>query len=240
MARVISKAKDKDYLELWQQYCDNFKRETPIDLNERPHEKLKRIARLEKNPEEWFKYYFPHYCTAEPADFHKRATRRIIDHAEWFEVRAWSRELAKTARTMMEDIYLATTGQIKNLLMVSNSHGNAELLLLPYKACFEGNQRLNNDYGKQPTFGDWKSDKFTIKKGCSFRAIGWGESPRGTRKDNFRPDKINIDDIDTDEECRNEEIQKNKLNWIEQALYGTRSISNPLRLIVNGNIIHDD
>ena len=160
--------------------------------------------------------------------------------AELFEIRAWSRELAKSSRSMMEDIMLAVTGEVRNKLIVSNTHDNATRLLLPYKACFESNQRLINDYGKQEKYGSWESDEFTIKKGCSFRAIGWGESPRGTKNDNFRPDSITIDDIDTDEECRNEDIQANKLKWIEQALYATRSISSPLRLLINGNIIHDN
>lgn len=240
MARVVREASDADYIKLWESFKDNFKKSTPIDTSETHAQKTARIEKLEANPEEWFVYYFPNFCTAEPAMFHKKSTKRIIQNAEWFEVRAWSRELAKSARGMMEDIYLAMMGKIKNKLMVSNTHDNAERLLAPYKACFEANQRLIHDYGKQEKNGSWTSDEFTIQKGCSFRAIGWGESPRGTRNDAKRPDSITIDDIDTDEECRNEEIQKNKMNWIEQALYGTRSISEPLRLLVNGNIIHNN
>lgn len=240
MAKGISIASDTEYLKAWQSFRDNFKKSTPIDLNETTAEKVKRIRRLEKNPEEWFRYYFPNYYTSEPADFHKKATKRIIENAEWFEVRAWSRELAKSARAMMEFTYLSMTGNLRNILLVSNTNSNAVRLLLPFKSCFEANQRMINDYGKQERYGSWETGEFTTQKGCSFRAIGWGESPRGTRNDNFRPDGILIDDIDTDEECRNEDIQAAKFKWIEQALYGTRSISNPLRLLVNGNIIHEN
>lgn len=240
MAKGLSIASDAEYLKAWHSFRDNFKKATPVDLNETPAEKVKRVKRLEANDEEWFKYYFPNFYSSEPAPFHKRSTKKIMNNPEMFMVRAWSRELAKSARGMMEDIKLAITGQIKNKLLVSNSHANAERLLLPYKACFEGNQRIINDYGEQQRYGSWNSDEFTIKKGCSFRALGWGESPRGTRNDNFRPDSITIDDIDTDEECRNEDIQKLKFAWIEQALFATRSISNALRIVVNGNIIHDN
>lgn len=240
MAKSISTASDRDYLEAWEKFKESFRSATPVEADETPAAKRQRIIRLEANPEEWFKYYFPNYYTAEPADFHKESTRRVLENREWSEVRAWCRELAKSARTMMEDVYLALTKQIHTLLEVSNTHANAEKLLLPYKSCFEANQRIINDYGEQVRYGQWKNDLFVIKNGCSFRAIGWGESPRGTRNGSKRPDKINIDDIDTDEECRNEDIQKNKLNWIEQALYATRSISEPLRLVVNGNIIHEN
>jgi len=240
MAKRIGIASDSEYLKAWNEFRDNFRNATPVEIDEKPQDKIKRIARLEANPEDWFKYYFPNYCTAPPAEFHKRATRRFFANAEWYEVRAWSRELAKSARSMMEFIKLAMLGKIKNMLLVSNSHDNAERLLLPFKACFEVNQRLINDYGVQERFGNWTADEFTIQKGCSFRALGWGESPRGTRKDNYRPDAILIDDLDTDEECRNEDIMTNKVNWVEQALLGTRSISNPTRILVNGNIIHDN
>ena len=127
----LGKATDSDYLKLWQQYVSNFRNATPIDLTETPEARMKRASRLESDPEAWFAYYFPNYCTAEPADFHKKATRRLLSHTEWFEVRAWSRELAKSARSMMEVCYLALTGKIKNMLLVSNSKDNAEMLLRP-------------------------------------------------------------------------------------------------------------
>lgn len=242
MARRVTapKATAKDYLKAWQRYCDNFRQSSPIDLSETPAQIAVRKRRLESEPEQWFRYYFPQYCTAEPADFHKKATRRLLKHAEWFEVRAWSRELAKSARSMMEVCYLALTGSIHNVLLVSNSHDNAQDLLLPFKAFFESSGRCEQDYSLQTTLGQWTADKFTIKAGCSFRALGWGESPRGTRNREKRPDLILIDDIDTDEECRNEDTMQKKIKWIEQALIPTRSISTPTRILVNGNIIHDN
>ncbi len=241
MAKLrVGKASDSEYLDKWKRFVDNFKNATPVDMSESVVDKRRRIARLEASPEEWFKYYFPNFCTAQPADFHLRATRRLLSHPEWFEVRAWSRELAKSARSMMEFCYLALTGHVHNLLLVSNSHDNAVNLLLPFKAFFEANNRVINDYGAQVSYGAWQSHKFVISAGCSFRAIGWGESPRGTRNNEKRPDAIIIDDFDTDEDCRNEEVMVNKINWIEQALIPTRSISGNLRIVVNGNIIHNN
>ena len=103
---------------------------------------------------------------------------------------------------MMDVIYLVMTGKKKNILLVSYSSDNAEMLLRPYKNVFEQNERLRNDYGDQVNFGNWKEKKFVLSNGASFRAIGKGESPRGAKNDEARPDVILIDDIDTDEECR--------------------------------------
>ena len=224
-------------LELWKRHSDNLFREDAINVDETPLEKKKRIADLEAKPEEWKKYYFSKFCTAEPAPFHLDASKQILNNPEYYIVLSWSRELAKSTRTMMDVIYLVMTGKKKNILLVSYSSDNAEMLLRPYKNVFEQNERLRNDYGDQVNFGNWKEKKFVLNNGASFRAIGKGESPRGAKNDEARPDVILIDDIDTDEECRNPDRIKESVNWIEQALIPTRSISNPLLIIACGNVI---
>ena len=233
----MATAEERKYLKLWGQYRENSAKATPIDLNESPAAKQNRIASLEKHPEKWFKYYFPNYYTSDPTAFHIAASKRVIKNSEWYEVRSWSRELAKSARTMMEVLFLVLTEKKRNVLFVSNTEDNAKRLLLPYKAILEANNRLINDYGKQESLGSWEAAEFKTKKGCSFRAIGAGQSPRGTRNDAARPDVILIDDIDTDEECRNPDRIKNKVKWINEALYACRSISEPLLWIACGNII---
>lgn len=234
---MAKKVSNKEYLDIWREFCENMDNATPIDLTESHGAKIKRIAYLEQHPEEWFKYYFPNYYTSEPAEFHIKATKRVLANAEWYEVRSWARELSKSGRTMMEVLYLAMTGKKKNILLISNSADNAERLLLPYKGILERNNRIIADYGIQKKIGSWEANEFKTRKGVSFRAIGAGQSPRGTRNDASRPDVILIDDIDTDEFCRNIELVKERVKWIEQALIPTRSISNGLLLIACGNII---
>ncbi|WP_291122765.1 hypothetical protein [Flavobacterium sp. UBA6046] len=234
---MAKKVSNKEYLDAWREFCENMDNATPIDLSESHGAKIKRIQFLEKNPEEWFKYYFPNYYTSEPAEFHIKATKRILSNPEWYEVRSWARELSKSGRTMFEVLYLSMTGQKKNILLISNSADNAERLLLPYKGILERNNRIIADYGTQKKIGSWEANEFKTRKGVSFRAIGAGQSPRGTRNDASRPDVILIDDIDTDEFCRNIELVKERVKWIEQALIPTRSISNGLLLIACGNII---
>lgn len=228
---------DKTYLAQWQEFRNNTLKATPIDLNETAIQKQKRIKYLEANPEAWFKYYFPNFYTSEPAPFHIKATKRVLEHLEWFEVRSWARELSKSGRTMMEVLFLAMTGKKKNIIMASSTYDNACRLLLPYKSILETNNRIINDYGEQQSLGNWEAGEFVTKNGVSFRAIGKGQTPRGTRKDEVRPDVLLIDDFDTDEECRNAERIKASLKWLEEALIPTRSISGHLLILVCGNII---
>lgn len=229
--------KDKDKIIGWEEFVTNQYRATPVDLNETASDKLKRIKELEANPEKWYKFYFPNFYTSEPAPFHIKATKRILVNPEWYEVRSWARDLSKSGRTMMDVLFLTMTGKKKTVILVSATYDDAERLLKPYKTILEVNDRLKNDYGEQQALSGWEEGDFTTRKGVSFRAIGAGQSPRGTRNDAARPDLILIDDIDTDVDCKNRETIQKKYEWIESALIPTRSISVPLTIIACGNII---
>jgi hypothetical protein len=231
---------DKQLLNLWTEYVENIRRQTALLQGETEAQQKRRIEILEADTELWFKYYFPQYCYADPASFHKAATKRIINNGEWYEVRVWSRELAKSTRTMMEILFLTLTNKKKYVLLISNSFDNAERLLMPFKGNLEANQRIIHDYGMQELPGKWEASEFTTRKGAAFRALGAGQSPRGTRNDEARPDVILFDDIDTDEECRNPDIIHKKWEWIEQAAMGTRSVSKNTLIIFLGNRIAED
>ncbi|MDR1102953.1 MAG: hypothetical protein LBL42_04255 [Tannerella sp.] len=228
---------DRQAVRDWGEFYPGLMNAVAVDDTESRADRMKRIARLESHPEEWFRYYFASWATCEPADFHRRATRRLLEHERWYEVRAWSRELAKSVRSMFEILYLAMTGKIHNVLLVSSSQKNAERLLSPFMEELESNPRISNDYGVQPRLGSWEAGEFTTSGGCSFRAIGAGQSPRGTRNRSFRADFILVDDIDTDEECRNPDRITDKWKWIEEALLPTVSVSGSYRILFNGNVI---
>lgn len=236
----MSKLSNRKISTLWDDFAKEIRQATPIDINETPAQKAKRIAWLEKEGNEvlWMKYHFPNFCTAEFAPFHLKTFRRLIKNKRWFELLVWARELAKSTSVMMLVLYLVLVKkELRNILMVSNSFDNAVRLLLPYKISLEHNQRLINDYGLQAKLGSWTDGEFTTKNGVSFRALGAGQSPRGTRNENFRVDCILIDDIDTDEECRNPKRILDKFKWIQEALIPTVSVSGNYRIIVCGNRI---
>lgn len=234
------KIADRDAMRQWEEFRNGLLNAATVDDTESYEEKKRRIAKLESSPEQWFAYYFPTYYKSEPASFHKRATKRLIDNNRWYEVRAWSRELAKSVRSIMEVTYLALTKQIVNVLLISNSEDNANRLLMPIMITLESNPRIINDYGVQQRPGKWEIGEFTTMQGCAFRALGAGQSPRGTRNEASRPDFILIDDIDTDEETRNPDRIKKKWEWIEQALIPVVSVSGNYRILFNGNIIAKD
>lgn len=224
----------------WEKYKEDIARATPVDRNMTAAEREKHREYLEKHPIEWIKFFFPNYAKYEFADFQKKAIRRIIAHDEWFEVLSWSRELAKSTVTMFIVMNLTLTGRKKNVILTSNSKDNAVRLLDPYRANLEANGRIMAYYGKQELPGSWTEDEFTTKEKVSFRALGAGQSPRGSRNEAIRPDVLLVDDFDTDEDTKNPDIIQKRWDWWENALYPTRSISEPTLVIFCGNIIAKD
>ena len=228
---------DRIALQNWEKFKDNIARATPVDRSMSQAEIQKHRAWLEARPLEWIKFFFPNFAQYEFAPFQKRAIRRILSNPEWFEVISWSRELAKSTCAMFCIMYLTLTGLKRNVILTSNSFDNAVRLLDPFRANLEANGRIIAYYGKQQSLGSWTEDEFITKQGVAFRALGAGQSPRGSRKDAVRPDVLIVDDFDTDQDTLNPDIIQKRWDWWEKALYPTRSVSEPTLVLFCGNII---
>lgn len=231
---------DKAALLDWDKFKDDIARATPVDTSMSHAQRQKHRLQLERHPLEWIRFFFPNYAKYDFAPFQQRAIQRILAHPEWFEVLSWSRELAKSTITMFCVLYLALTARKRNVILTSNSLDNAVRLLAPYRANLEANGRILAYYGLQQTPGSWTEDEFITKGGVAFRALGAGQSPRGSRNEAIRPDILLVDDFDTDDDTRNPDIIQKRWQWWENALYPTRSISEPTLIIFCGNIIAKD
>ena len=228
---------ERSSLEKWQHYRKSLLSDSGVDLSMSEAERMKHRAYLEAHPLEWMKFFFPKYASSEFAPFHVRFINRVLDNPEWYEVVSWSRELAKDTIAMFVLLYLVLTGQKKFIVLVSSSEDAATELLMPYMLNLESNQRLIAYYGQQKNYGDWEEGNFSTQGGAKFIALGAGQSPRGKKNEEVRPDCIIATDLDTDEDVRNITTVKKKFDWFEQALMPTRSISKPLLVLILGNII---
>lgn len=237
----MSSRSDKQMLERWDAFRKNLQRETPAPINETDADKSVRIKRLLGNFEEFCKYYFPNYASAPFAPFHLKFAKKVAKSEKTYLVRAWAREHAKSVVAgLFVPLFEMFNDRLYNMLLVSHSYDNACELLMPLMVNLESNQRLLHDFGTQKSWRGWEVGKFVTADGRSFRALGAGQSPRGSRNEEKRPDFILVDDIDTDEEARNPTRLKKKWDWIEQALFPTLSISGRKRFIFVGNIIAKD
>lgn len=237
MAIRSNRTIQREALERWEAHRTNIRRSTPIYM-ESPEEQLARVGRLKGDFIAFCQYYFPNYAQADFAPFQKRFARKVIEGDKLYIVRAWAREHAKSVIAgLFLPLYLMFTGRMKNMLLVSHSWDNACELLMPIMLNLESNERIIHDFGLQKGVRGWEIGRFVTRDGASFRAIGAGQSPRGTRNEEKRPDFVLVDDIDTDEESRNQTRIDKKWNWIEQALFPAMSISGVKRFVLVGNII---
>lgn len=230
---------DREALRHWDAFLSDLLADVPMEHKNRA-ELEKHRACLEAHPIEWIKYFFPEYAKSEFAAFQIRAIRRLIKQDEWYEVLSWARSLAKSTIVMFCVLYLVLTGRKKNVMMVSATQQAAIRLLDPYRKELESNPRIRAYYGDQQGVGKWTEEEFITKYDVAFRAIGYGNAPRGSRNKSYRPDVLLVDDFDTDEACRNADRVDEMWKFWEKAVYGTRDPAVPVTVIFCGNIIAKD
>lgn len=233
---------DRDALRRWKELCESISNATTIDetMSAAEIEKHRTYLEAPGHEEEWEQFFFPKYAKYPAAPFQKRATKRILYNPEWFEALSWSRELAKSTRTMFAVLRLVLTGKKRCCILASATKESAVRLLAPYRANLESNRRIRQYYGEQPVVGEWAESQIKTRSGAMFIALGAGQAPRGARNEEVRPDVILLDDFDTDEDCLNPDTIEKKWDWWEKALYPTRSISEPLLVVFCGNIIAEE
>ena len=239
---IVANKSDKQAMMEWEEFRSGISNSTTVDLSETEADKKKRIKKLETDPEEWFRYYFPKYCFAPAADFQKKSTRRIMRaEKRFYQRRAWARGLAKSTRRMMEVFYIMFVKKLRvNALLISKSNDNAVRLLDSYMINLEANNRIINDYGIQEKPGKWTHGEFTTRKGCTFRGVGADQNPRGAKNEELRINVVIFDDIDDDEVCRNADRLHQRWLWIEQAVIPTVDISGTYYIFFDNNIIAED
>lgn len=210
---------------------------THVDKLESIGKRKKRKKALLKDYAAFCKYYFPHYCTGEPAPFHIELANELAENKVGFWVKRWARSLAKTTNAaLMTPIWLMLRGDMKFTVLVSNTEASAIGLLSAIQAELEGNQRLIHDFGEFKRLGSWGLGDFKTKQGVRFKALGRRQSPRGLKNGQFRPDLILLDDVDDDELIKNPSRVKLSHQWALTALFGCFSAKGG-RFLALGNLI---
>lgn len=230
---------ERDALKGWEKFQASLQTDVLLE-HKNDTEKARFLTRLEKNPIEWILYFFPDYAKSPFAPFQIRAINRCIKQDEWYEVLSWARSLAKSTIVMFIVLFLVLTGRKRNIMMISATEEAAKRLLAPYRDELEKNPRIRAYYGNQTGMNKWTEGEFITNSDIAFRAIGFGNAPRGSRNKSYRPDVLLIDDYDTDEACRNADRVEAMWSFWEKAVYGTRDPAVALLVIFCGNIIAKD
>jgi len=234
------KKDDKIALERYLEKLSQIQQYSQVNLNESDVDKKKRIERAKRDYAFCVSYYFPHYATSECADFQIEAANYIKKHRDCLDVEAWFRGAAKSTHLdIMVPFWLWMNNEIDVLLLIGKSADDAKVLLSDLQAEFEANPQILADFGEQKKLGGWEEGNFITKNGVAFYSLGRGQSPRGLRYRNKRPNYIVWDDAEDDELIRNPARVKRLIKWVFGALYNTMD-NKGARFIVANNIIGTD
>lgn len=249
----MTKQEISDALEKWRAHSKEVQSMTSIDhlKEETPADRQRRIRRLQQDYPSFCEYYFPHWMTLRDkvtgevvktihnALFHNAAARLVKTTPNLKAVFEWPRGHAKSTHfDVFIPLWLIFQPQrlINVMVVVGKSEDSACTLLSDLQAELEFNQRIIADFGEQKNIGMWTDGEFVTRGEVAFFARGRGQSPRGLRYKEHRPDYIVIDDLDDDELCRNESRVADLTAWVKEALFGALDAGRG-RFIMVGNLI---
>lgn len=250
---MATQAEQKLAYEQWKEHCKRVQSITGTALMaaETPAARDKRRRRLLDNYAAFCEYYFPHYLTLRDkvtgevirtihnAPFHNEAARKVRSTPNLKAVFQWPRGHAKSTHfDIFMPLWLMSQPKrlINFMVIVGKSEDSAIRLLGDIQAELEHNQRIIADFGRQRGSASWQDGEFKAANGVKFLACGRGQSPRGLRDRESRPDYIVIDDLDDDELCRNEKRVHDLTDWVKEALFGSLDVGRG-RFIMVGNLI---
>ncbi len=237
--RTKIKKSQLELLERFRDMCENIAASTSLVPNETAAEKQARMVLLRKDYNACVKYYFPHYAKADCGWFHLKAAKKIKASKKAKLLLKWARAHAKSTHADIMIpfwLFIQEPKEIRFMVLVGKNLESAQRLLSDIQAEFASNERIIADFGQQVSHGSWEKGSFVTRAGVAFFALGRGQSPRGLRFRNYRPDYIAFDDIDDEELCRNPKRVGQVYKWALKAVIGASDMGN-CRIVVANNKI---
>jgi len=210
---------ERDFQKRIQDLIQNIKKETVLFPDDSAQKKRRRIDDAEKDLYYFAKTYFPHYIRAPFGDphraMHMNTTPGCIVAVAGF------RGLGKTVfLSIIKPIWLALYEKIHFNVKVAENETLARERTEAIRCEFMFNQRLINDFGEQFVGAiTGEETDFVTKNNVRFLALGYKQGIRGKLHGSYRPDYIDIDDIE-DHKSFNERIADDKFKFVTEECYG--------------------
>ncbi|NCS99308.1 phage terminase large subunit [Candidatus Parcubacteria bacterium] len=198
---------------------------------------------VQKSFEHFFPIYFHRYMVFETPDFHKEMFRILEDESVRFAVICAFRGSAKSTIITTAYVLWSILGvqQRKFVVIEGLTEQKARLYLTEIKNELLHNELLQKDLGpfteERDSIGN--ATAIIIKKLNVKIMIGSvGQSIRGMRHNEHRPDLIIVDDIEDTDSVKTKESRDKTFNWLASEVIPAGS--KKTRFIVVGNLLHED
>lgn len=215
----ITLPKNKKIIVAFEDLLSNIESSTPLDLRETKAQKQERIQHLLGNYEAFCNYYFPEYCYAPFAHFHKAIQADIVEHSNNIFLEQWSRGFAKSTHFgLFLPLFLKFNGLLNGMIVGSNTQDLAAEKLADIQANLQANKRIINDFGEQMSYGNWEDGLFKTKDDVAFYGFGKAQTPRGVRFKWKRPNYGLVDDLNMARSLKNIDIALEDMKWVLEEL----------------------
>jgi hypothetical protein len=200
------------------------------DNDEQDKERL--IELIGENPRMAHELLFEHRHPNKTPDFHGDIIDVWHDHTKArVSIQAFRGGAKSTVGCEEATIIMALLGVFKNGLIIGERYDRAVERLDAIKYEIENNEAIHE------IFGDckgkiWKEGKIELANGTVIQAVGRGQSMRGSKHRDQRPDYCVGDDIEDMDSVRTEEAKKATLAWFMSVVMPALDKNNHLIRIV--------
>lgn len=190
----------------------------------------------------FFNTYLPHYVEFKTAYFQKEIFYLTQEERELFVVIVAFRGSAKSTIMTLSYPIWAMVGKLKKkfIILISQTQQQARLILSNIKKEFETNELLISDFGP---FGqdddEWRANSLVISRyDTRITAISSGESIRGLRHLENRPDLIICDDVEDLNSVKTREGRNKSYDWLTGDVIPAGGPKT--KYVIIGNLLHED
>lgn len=185
-------------------------------------QKAQKLKEVEPKYGSWFEFFFPHYAKSKCAWYQIEIAETIIKHKKLNLLNEIFRSGGKSVHVDMGiPLYLyLVKRELFFMLLIGETETKAARLLSDIQAELQYNEFLKTYYGERFQFGSWAEGDFTTTDGVQFVSLGFGQNPRGARKQGKRPDYISVDDVDNKRHVNNDRMMRESIDYITEEVWG--------------------
>jgi predicted phage terminase large subunit-like protein len=147
------------------------------------------------------------------------------------------RGFAKSTLSMVDDIWDIVNSNRHYIVKLSDSYTQALEHCNTMQSELENNEMLLWLYGSLKT-DKWSEGEFITSNDVKVVAKGQGMKIRGLKYKQWRPDKIDIDDLENDELCENPDRRNKLKRWFKRGVIPAMAKGGKINMV--GTVLHHD
>jgi predicted phage terminase large subunit-like protein len=190
----------------------------------------------------FFHIYFSHHIEYPTAEFQKEIMDIAEDLNQKMAVIVAFRGSGKSTVISLAYVIWSVIGKqnLKFVLLVSQTQGQSKQLLSNIKIEFENNELLRRDFGSfEESNDEWRANSLVLSRyNAKIMAVSTGESIRGYRYGQHRPELIIFDDIEDNDSVRTKEGRDKTYQFVTSQAIPAGDINT--KVIMIGNLLHED